>query len=57
MLRLAYVHEGIKQIDKCNELIEPYYIGGLRGKVEEFWEEVYEHIKKIMMWIILNVYI
>lgn len=45
MPRLAYVHEGIKHLGKRNELINPYYIGGLRGKIEEFWEEVYEHIK------------
>lgn len=45
MPRLAYVHEGIKQQGKRNELINPYYIGGLRGKTNEFWEEVYEYIK------------
>lgn len=45
MPRLAYVHEGIKCQGKRNELINPYYVGGLRGKPEGFWEEVYEYIK------------
>lgn len=45
MPRLAYVHEGIKQQGKRTELINPYYVGGLRGKPNEFWEEVYEYIK------------
>ena len=45
MPRLAYVHEGINHLSKRNELINPYYIGGLKGKADEFWEEVYEYIK------------
>lgn len=45
MPRLAYVHEGIRREGKRSELVNAYYIGGLRGKTEEFWEEMYEHIK------------
>jgi len=45
MPRLAYVHEGIEKVGTRQNLINPYYVGGLCGKPEEFWEEVYEYIK------------
>lgn len=45
MPRLVYVHEGIVSQGKRQSLINPYYIGGLKGNAGSLWEEVYEYIK------------